>query len=66
MYVDNHEESIVLNKSSGVQEFTTNDHVNFNGQGRAPNWLVQEIGHYTLHPDGTFSAYFFFINESCR
>lgn len=65
-YVDNHEETIVLNKTSGVQEFTTHDHVNLNGQGQASNWLVQEIGHYTLHPDSTLSANFFFINESCR
>jgi hypothetical protein len=64
-YLENHSESIDRNVND-VHEFTTHNLVALIAQGSSANWVIQEIGHFTLHDDGTVTADFFFEFEDCH
>ena len=45
-------------------ESTFSSYYRFIGQGTASNWLIHDIFHMTVHPDGTITAYV--VNSSMR
>jgi hypothetical protein len=64
-YVGNQEDN---NPFNGKVGFETTFTLTFSeiSQGSAPNFVVHEVFHITVHPDGTVTAFFDHFTATCR